>query len=213
MANGGILFFDEIGALPNRLQPKLLRLLQERRYERVGESITRLANVRVLAATQRDLEADVAQGRFRQDLLQRLSVICVTCLPLRQRTADILPLARHLLAFFARESGKPISAFSPEAEAALLAFDWPGNVRELRNAVEQAVILATGPTIGRGELPPHVASAPPDTIEVGHRVTVEQIVAEHIRRLVSSSATIQEAADILGIDTSTIWRKRKRHGM
>ncbi len=166
-ANGGVLFLDEIGALPNRLQPKVLRLLQERRYERVGESITRLANVRILAATRRDLEADVAQGRFRQDLLQRLSVICVTCLPLRKRTADILPLARHLLAFFARESGKPISAFSPEAEAALLAFDWPGNVRELRNAVERAVILATGSTIGRDDLPTHVASGPPTRSKSG----------------------------------------------
>ena len=130
-ASGGILFLDEIGDLPLALQPKLLRLLQEKRYERVGENLTRTANVRVLAATNRDLEADVAAGTFREDLFYRLNVISVTPVPLRKRKADIRPLARHLLAFFVRESNKPIAGFTPEAEATIAEGTWPGNVREL----------------------------------------------------------------------------------
>src|SRR5947208_159828 len=147
-AAGGTLFLDEIGDLPLTLQPKLLRLLQERQYERVGETRTRDANVRILAATNRDLEAEVAAGRFREDLFYRLNVIEVMLPPLRQRPRDILPLAEHLLAFFARQTGKHLTGFTEEARAALLRHPWPGNIRELRNAVERAVILAAGPTLG-----------------------------------------------------------------
>ncbi|MBI0385583.1 sigma-54-dependent Fis family transcriptional regulator, partial [Streptomyces albiflaviniger] len=123
-AEGGTLFLDEIGDLPMGLQPKLLRLLQERRYERVGETKTRMCNVRILAATNRDLRAAVASGAFREDLLYRLNVIEVELPPLRERRPDILPLAVHLLGFFAAQIGKPISSFTEEAKTALARYPW-----------------------------------------------------------------------------------------
>src|SRR5262249_717432 len=127
-AEGGTLLLDEIGDLPIPLQPKLLRLLQEKRYERVGETRTRACDVRILAATNRDLTSAVAAGTFREDLLYRLNVIEVVLPSLRQRRKDILPLAEHLLQFFARQAGKPIVAFTEEARTALLRYPWPGNV-------------------------------------------------------------------------------------
>src|SRR5262245_11999791 len=139
-AEGGTLFLDEVGDLPPPLQPKLLRLLQEKRYERVGETRTRAGDVRVLAATSRDLAAEIAAGRFREDLLYRLNVIEITLPPLRQRPRDVPRLADHLLAFFARSAGKALIGFSDEARAALQRHPWPGNLRELRNAVERGVI-------------------------------------------------------------------------
>jgi NtrC-family two-component system response regulator AlgB len=209
-ASGGILFLDEIGDLPLAVQPKLLRLLEEQRYQRVGETGTRVANVRLLAATGHDLEADVAAGRFRRDLFYQLSAISITLPPLRQRKADILPLARHLLAFFARQRGKPIASFTPEAEAALLACSWPGNARELRAAIERALIFATGPAIGLEDLSSPIIKPPRRPIEVGAAVTLEQLEAEHIRQILSNSATLEDAAKVLGIDPSTLFRKRKR---
>ena len=128
------------------MQPKLLRLLQERCYERVGETQTRAGNVRMIAATNRNLEAEIAAGRFREDLFYRLNVIEVTLPPLARATVPIiLPLAEHLLRFFARQNGKPISGFAEPVRDALLRYAWPGNIRELRNAVERGVILASGP--------------------------------------------------------------------
>jgi two-component system, NtrC family, response regulator AlgB len=210
VASGGILFLDEIGDLPLGLQPKLLRLLQEKRYERVGENLTRTANVRVLAATNRNLEADVAAGSFREDLFYRLNVISVTPVPLRRRKVDIRPLASHLLAFFARESGKSITGFTPEAEAAIADCTWPGNIREMRNAIERAVILALGPTIGVADLSQQVLKPVQESIALGAPVTLEQLEAEHIRRILASVPTLEEAASILGINPSTLFRRRKR---
>src|SRR5207302_2149578 len=120
---------------PLALQAKLLRLLQEKRYERVGDTRTHASSVRVLAATNRPLEAEIAAGKFREDLLYRLNVIELTLPPLRQRPRDILPLAEHLLRFFARQTGKAISTFTEEARDAMMRYPWPGNLRELRNAI------------------------------------------------------------------------------
>src|SRR5207237_805772 len=125
------------------LQPKLLRLLQEKRYERVGDTHTRAGNVRIVAASNRDLAAAVAAGTFREDLLYRLNVIEVFLPPLRQRPKDIPPLADHLLRFFALQAGKTSASFTEEAHAALLRYPWPGNVRELRNDIERGIILAS----------------------------------------------------------------------
>jgi NtrC-family two-component system response regulator AlgB len=212
-AEGGTLFLDEIADLPPALQPKLLRLLQEKRFERIGETLTRACNVRIVAATNRNLEAETAAGKFREDLLYRINVIEVTLPPLRQRRRDILPLAEHLLHFFARQTGKAITTFSDEAREALLRYPWPGNLRELRNALERAVILAATDVIGLADLPSQVGSPSRLGIEVGGAMTLEQLEAEHIRRVLATTATIEEAAHVLGIDASTLYRKRKRYGL
>ena len=212
-AEGGTLFLDEVGDLPPALQPKLLRLLQEKAYERVGETRTRTADVRIVAATNRNLEAEVTAGRFREDLLYRLNVIEVTLPPLRQRPKDVLPLARHLLGFFARQSAKRVTAFTPEAEAALARYSWPGNVRELRNAVERGVILTADETVGLAHLPASVGSPPAPKVELGGAVTLEALEVEHLRRVLASAPSLDEAARIFGIDPATLYRKRKRYGL
>ena len=209
-AEGGTLFLDEVGELTPSLQARLLRFLQEKAFERVGENRTRIADVRVVAATNRDLDAEVKAGRFREDLLFRLNVIEVVVPPLRERAADLLRLARALLAFVGRSAGKPNCELSKEAEAALLAHPWPGNVRELRNALERAVILAPGPLIGPESLPGRVAARGGPTL--GGDWTVEQIEREHILRVLERCATQDEAAKVLGLDASTLWRKRKKFG-
>ena len=213
VADGGTLFLDEVGELPGPLQSKLLRFLQEKRYERVGETQTRASDVRILAATNRNLEADTATGKFREDLLYRLNVIEVTLPPLRQRRADLQPLAEHLLQFFSRQAGKVLIGFTDEAKAAILRYTWPGNVRELRNAVERGVILAAGPLVGLADLPTQVGSPPRPGIEVGSRITLDELEAEHIRRVLAQAASIDETAETLGIDPSTLYRKRKRYGL
>lgn len=214
-AEGGTLFLDEIGDLPPALQPKLLRFLQERRYERVGETKTRQADVRLIAATNRDLEKAVASGEFREDLFYRLNVVELTLPPLRRRT-DILEMARHLLSFFARQTGRPLSGFTREASEALTRHSWPGNLRELRNAVERAAILAEGPEVGLADLPERIAQARserPGPLEVGGSMTLEQMEVEHIRRVLATSPNLDSAAKTLGIDPSTLYRKRKQHGL
>jgi two-component system, NtrC family, response regulator AlgB len=214
-AEGGTLFLDEIADLPLALQPKLLRFLQEKRYERVGEVHTRVADVRLIAATNHDLEADVAAGAFREDLLYRLNVIELTLPPLRQRS-DVHELTDHLLAFFARQMGRNLSGFTAEARGGLARHTWPGNLRELRNTIERAAILAEGPEVGLADLPPRFTSPPPGTvtpIEVGQPVSLEHLETEHLRRVLASAPSLEEASRILGIDPSTLYRKRKQYGL
>ena len=211
-ADGGTLFLDEVGDLPPALQPKLLRLIQDRTYERVGEPDTRTADVRIVAATNRDLEAEVRAGRFREDLFYRLNVIEVTLPPLRGRRRDVLPLARHLLGFFVRQFGKAVAGFTPEAEAAIQAYPWPGNVRELRNAVERGVILTRDEAVGLEHLPGQLTAAGQARVELGGPVTLDELEAEHIRRVVAAAPSLDDAARTLGIDPSTLYRKRKRLG-
>jgi NtrC-family two-component system response regulator AlgB len=210
-AHGGTLFLDEIAEIPPDVQAKLLRFLQDRCFERVGENQTRRADVRVVAATNRDLEAEVRAGRFREDLLYRLNVIEVTIPPLRERPEDVIRLANEFLAFFARTARRTPPTLSPAAERALLAYSWPGNVRELRNAMERATILSTGdvlePEAFAGRITPDGGPAP----RIGGPFTLEEIEREHVQRVVASSATLDEAARVLGIEPSTLWRKRKRY--
>jgi NtrC-family two-component system response regulator AlgB len=213
VAEGGTLFLDEIGDLPLALQSKLLRLLQDKRYERVGDTHTHACNVRVLAATSRVLEEALAAGKFREDLFYRLNVIEVTLPSLRQRPRDILPLADHLQRFFARQSGKAVTGFTEEARSALQRHSWPGNLRELRNAIERSVILCGSDTIGLGDLPSQIGAPVKAGAALGAAVTLEELEAEHIRRILGSTSSIEEAAIILGIDPSTLYRKRKRYGL
>ncbi|HLP07465.1 MAG TPA: sigma-54 dependent transcriptional regulator, partial [Opitutaceae bacterium] len=146
-AEHGTLFFDEVGDLPASLQPKLLRLLEDRCYERVGEAKTRTADIRIIAATNRDLRAEVAAGRFREDLFYRLNVIAIEMLPLRRRPEDILPTAELFLAECARAAGRTLRGFAPEARIALQRHGWPDNLRELHNYIERAAILCEGEVV------------------------------------------------------------------
>ncbi len=209
-AEGGTLFLDEIGELPISLQAKLLRFLQDREFERVGENATRKADVRIVAATNRDIEAEVKAGHFREDLLFRLNTLELLVPPLRDRREDILPLAHRFLALFCRAEEVTRLELTSDAEAAILAYDWPGNLRELRNAMERAVVLASGTRLGRDLLPERIAghAAQP---HLGGNHTLDEIEKEHIQRVMARTETAEEAARILGIDTSTLWRRRKRY--
>ena len=211
-AEGGTVFLDEIGEISPALQAKLLRFLQEKRFERLGENLTRTANVRIVAATHRDLEADVKAGRFREDLLYRLNVVEVAVPPLRERTDDILPLARSFLAFFARTARRPVPDLSPAAEKALVAYPWPGNVRELRNALERALILSPGQVLEPESFPERIAAQVAKVAHLGGDFTAEEVEREHILRVLARAPTLEEAARILGIDASTLWRRRKKYG-
>jgi NtrC-family two-component system response regulator AlgB len=209
---GGTLLLDEIGDLPAALQPKLLRFLQDREYERVGDVATRKADVRIIASTNRDLDRAVKEGQFREDLFYRLNVIQVNIPPLRERPEDVTILAERLLAFFGRAGHHLFLGFTPEALQALKRYHWPGNLRELRNVVERAAILCQTDKVGIECLPENLL--PSDSgARPGDRVSLEKIEEEHIRRVLATTTSLQEAADILGIDQATLWRRRKKYGI
>lgn len=207
-ADGGTLFLDEIGDLPLEIQAKLLRLLQEREYERVGEAKPRRANVRVISATNRNLSAAVQEGKFREDLYYRLNVISLRLPALRERVQDIGRLAMLHLEFLAAHAGKQARSFSADALAAMQSYGWPGNLRELRNVIERAIILSEGEVIESKDLSESIR--PTTEIRLGGRFTFDEIEAEHIRRLVDATSTLEEAAKILAVDPATLYRKRKR---
>jgi NtrC-family two-component system response regulator AlgB len=211
-AEGGSVFLDEIGEISPGLQAKLLRFLQEKRFERVGENRTRTADVRIVAATNRDLESAVKEGRFREDLLYRLNVMEVAVPPLRERPEDVLPLARSFVAFFARQARRSAPELSPAAERLLQGWPWPGNLRELRNSIERAVILMPGQVLEPESFPERMAGQAAGVPHLGGDFTVEDVEREHILRVLARTATQEEAARILGIDASTLWRKRKKYG-
>lgn len=216
-ADNGTLFLDEIGEMPMELQPKLLRLLQDREYERVGETTVHHADIRVIAATNRDLEACVREGSFREDLLYRLNVISVTMPTLAERPTDILPLARGYLRFFGERMGRQQLRFTTEVERAFKSAPWQGNLREMRNVVERAVILSRGDEIGMEALPRDFTEAGErhahSAIKVGAMVSLEDLEAAHIRRVLKVAESLEEAARILGIDTATLYRKRRKMGL
>ena len=211
-SEGGTLLLDEIGELPPALQPKLLRFLQDRQYEKVGDHVTRTADVRVIAATNTDLPKAVAEGRFREDLLYRLNVIEIDLPPLRERVEDIPRHAKQLLAYFARQNRKPGLRFDDEALAVLRTHPWPGNVRELRNAVERAVILCRGELVGADHL--SLGAAPPQALpRFGDPITLERVEELQIRAILANTPSIETAAQVLGMDTVTLWRRRKKYGI
>ncbi len=212
-ARGGTLFLDEVGEVELGLQAKLLRLLQEREYERVGEASPRHADVRVIAATNRDLAELVRTGKFREDLLFRINVVEVLVPPLRERPEDVKDIALSLLAFLSRRRARPLE-FGAGVLEKLQAYRWPGNLRELKNALERAAILASGDVIDVSLLPQPiggdagVASGP----RLGDPVPLATIEEEHIERVLASTKTIEEAAKVLGVDRATLWRRRKKRG-
>ena len=214
-ADGGTLFLDEIGELPLEIQPKLLRLLQEKEYERLGETKTRETNVRIIAATNRDLREMVSEGTFREDLFYRLNVIAVELPPLRARQQDLSHFADDYLTFFGKQIGRPELKFSQAALASIMSYSWPGNLRELRNSIERAAILAQGEAIEPIDLPSGgelgaTNAGSSDVPQPGGDYSLADLEAEHIRRVVGRAESLQKAAEILGIDNATLYRKRKK---
>jgi len=216
-AEGGTVFLDEVGELPAELQSKLLRFLEERRFERVGGTTTIAVDARVIAATNRDLQAEVRAGHFRSDLFFRLNVVGIELPALRDRREDMPALLEHMLAGLAARHGRGILELSPDARRVLEAYSWPGNLRELANALERAVVLTTGDAIGTERLPDVVVAPPAPPLSTGDGAAAPQSLEELERRQVvkvlAESATLEEAADRLGINVTTLWRKRKRFGI
>ncbi len=211
-ADAGTLLLDEIGDFPLALQPKLLRFLQDKEYERVGDSCTRRADVRIIAATNRDLDAMVAEGSFRQDLLYRLNVITLRVPALRERREDIASLADRCLLELAASYRRPARSFSAAALSAICEYSWPGNIRELRNVIERAVILAPGESIEPANLSISPTCLPGELPRIGGSVTLEALERAHLQAVVANSPTLEHAAQTLGIDVSTLYRKRKQYG-
>ncbi len=210
LAEGGTLFLDEIAELKVELQAKLLRVLQERLFERVGGSRTLHADVRWIAATNRDLDQRIASGRFREDLYHRLAVFPVRLPPLRERRSDIAPLAEALLGRIAREIGRPGLRIGSDVNEALAGADWPGNVRELANALERAAILANGTELAMADLvlPSRslAPAGPPESLSDVERETIARVLAE-------TGGNRKKAATRLGIGLRTLYDKLKRYGL
>jgi transcriptional regulator with GAF, ATPase, and Fis domain len=226
VAEGGTLFMDEVGEIPLQLQSKLLRVLQEKTYERVGEEKTRHADVRIIAATNRDLKQEVAEGRFREDLYYRLNAFQLKVAPLRERQEDIPLLATHFVESSAEEHRCPKPRLTQAGIKALQGYDWPGNIRELRNVIERAVIFAQGgvlefDVLASGSLTNLTSFAPPDVgqTELGY-LTESEIRRRERRNLF---AVLQKAdwkvkgaggaAELLGMSPTTLFARMQKMGL
>jgi two-component system NtrC family response regulator len=221
VADGGTLFLDEIGEFPLALQPKLLRVLQDRRFRRVGGTAELESDVRLVAATNRDLGASIAAGEFREDLYYRLNVVTLQVPPLRERPEDIPLLAFHFLRRFAQEMGRPIHHIDSEALRLLQSHPWPGNVRELQNVIERGVLFCSGETLLAEHLPealsgrtPGPAGALPCELDPDRTLPdlLEQVERDLIcKALVRARGVQAQAAELLGISRSNLQYKLKKH--
>ena len=226
-AEGGTIFLDEIGDMPQTMQVKLLRVLQDHRFRPVGATEEITADIRVIAATNRDLPKMVGEGKFREDLFYRLNVIPVSIPPLRERSEDLPLIAEHFLAKYTREMNKSIGGFAPEALSALSAYRWPGNVRELENVVERAVALESESHVSLGTLPANIRSGQPATArsgglegmaETGAGFNLERhlqdIERSHLERALERSGGVQtRAADVLGLSFRQFRYLVKKYGL
>jgi NtrC-family two-component system response regulator AlgB len=210
-SDGGTLFLDEIGDLALELQPKLLRFVQDREYERVGETMTRQADVRMIFATNVDLEETVRTKLFREDLFYRINVIQIEVPPLRARREDIISLAERFVSELETENA--VIGFSDEARSALESYNWPGNIRELRNVCERAVALCKTKQISLEHLPGNFIPNATPLVELGDSISLDKVEELHIRRVLARSKSIEEAARILEMDPATLWRRRKKYGI
>jgi len=215
LAHGGTLFLDEIGDLPPHLQVKLLRVLQEREFERVGSSHPIAVDVRVLAATHRDLEALVRAGRFRDDLYYRINVVTIALPPLRERREDLPVLIDHFVTRFAEKNGKKLRGLTREAREALLRYDYPGNVRELENLIERAAVLTRDDVIGLSDLPLTLNDPPPESATGRGLVgAVEALERSMIHDALARAGGVQtRAAESLGISERVLRYKLKKYGL
>jgi DNA-binding NtrC family response regulator len=216
-ASGGTLLLDEVGEMPLEMQPKLLRVLQERQVRPVGGNTSVPVTARIIAATNRDLESEVEQKRFREDLFYRLNVVQIEIPPLRARGNDVLLLAEHFVRKFSERSGKPVHGLAPEAQSKLIAYDWPGNVRQLENTIERAVALTRGEQIMLEDLPERITRFDGSTgvltdVDLEHVRTLEQVERRHIEQAVKHAhGNKTRAAKALGIDRRTLYRKLERY--
>jgi two-component system response regulator AtoC len=221
-ADGGTLFIDEIGEMPLSLQSKLLRFLQTKEFRRIGASRQTRVDVRIVVATNRELETEVERGRFRQDLFYRINVFPIRLPPLRESREDVPLLADHLLRVISRAMDRAVEGFTPEALAALSVQDWPGNVRQLDNAVRRLVVMAAGPRIGLRECETVLGGAAKPSpsgrqVEPFHRAraeALERFEKAYLDGLLQTVGTnVTEAARRAGIDRKNLWLKLRRHGM
>ncbi|MCA8974084.1 MAG: sigma-54-dependent Fis family transcriptional regulator [Planctomycetes bacterium] len=217
-ANGGTLFLDELGEIPLEVQPKLLRALEGGTIRPVGSDRELTVDVRVLAATNRDLPEAIAEGTFREDLYYRVNVVMLRLPALRDRGGEVVELARHFVAAFAQRHGKAVSRMAEPVMRRLLDYQWPGNVRELRNAIESAVVMARGEQIEVEDLPDSIREY--RRVELGHDlavpagfITVEELERRHILQVLQAvGGRRSRAAEILGLDRKTLYRKLQRYG-
>ncbi|MBI3989662.1 MAG: sigma-54-dependent Fis family transcriptional regulator [candidate division NC10 bacterium] len=214
-AHGGTCFLDEVGEINQSMQAKLLRVLQEHEVKRVGGTESVKVDVRVIAATNKDLEKLVADGKFREDLFYRLSVVTISLPPLRERREDIPLLASHFLRKYAAENNRPISHISPEAMALLTEHDWPGNVRELQHVIERAVALTANPVLLPEDLPRKFRRGCEEGASVeGSSLTLRELEKRHIQRVLKQAGGNKKlAAELLGIHRRTLYRLAERYGI
>lgn len=215
-ADGGTIFLDEIAEVPLDLQAKLLRVLEERTYTPVGGTESVKVDIRLISATHVSLREAVNQGRFREDLMYRIRVVPLFLPPLNERAGDIELLTWHFVERFSRESGRDITGIEDPAMRAILEYPWPGNVRELRNVVRRALIIGSGPTIQLKDLTPELRgeTVPGDTEQEAPALTERQLEYQRlVAALQESGGKKQEAAALLGISRTTLWRKLREHGI
>jgi NtrC-family two-component system response regulator AlgB len=217
VADGGSVFLDEIGDISLQLQTKLLRFLQDRQFEPVGSTKTETVDVRIVAATNRNLDHAVRDGAFREDLFYRLNVIEFKMPSLRERQEDIPFLAESLLRRTCSETGRGVLRLSPEVSAIFQGYRWPGNIRELKNIIERAVVLARGNQVETTDLPDRLLDpaipVPPQAAATQANMSLEDLERQYIQEVLVRAATLEEAASILGINLSTLWRKRRRYNL
>jgi two-component system, NtrC family, response regulator AlgB len=207
LADGGTIFLDEIAELSPALQAKLLRVLQNKEFERLGESVTKKVDVRIVAATNKNLEEAIKEGTFREDLFYRLNSVRLKLLPLRERPEDINLLTYYFIKKFSDQKSKKIS---DDALKALRLNRWSGNIRELENTIERTVLLSQNKKIDRTDLPDSVIKM---ATEKSERLSLEEIEKHHIKKILQISKDLAEASEILAIDPATLWRKRKKYGL
>mgnify|MGYP003879131875 CR=1 FL=1 len=213
LADGGTLFLDEVGEMGLAVQAKLLRVLDQKEFERLGGTKTIRVDVRIIAATNRDLEADVASGRFRRDLFYRLNVVSIHLPPLRERREDIPLLVEHFVRKFGEKMGRKVRSVSPEAMRLLMDYDWPGNVRELENAIEHAFVMMRGDTILPEDLPETIRERKASVVPGGRGLLEDGERQALLAALEQAGWNRGEAARILGISRTTLWRKMRKHGL
>ncbi|MEK7375132.1 MAG: sigma-54 dependent transcriptional regulator, partial [Thermodesulfobacteriota bacterium] len=216
LAHRGTIFLDEVGEMSSAIQAKLLRVLQEKEFEPVGSVHTIKVDIRVIAATNRDLEKDVKEGRFREDLYYRLNVVPLVLPPLRERKEDIPPLAEHFLALYREKNRKPLKGISGKALDLLVRYDWPGNTRELENCIERAVIMARDEVIVPADFPPQIQmlsqEGGKDSFDIPYGISLDEMErALIVKTLVETRGNRTRASEILGINRRTLQNKLKEY--